>query len=61
VTVETWLLFARKKADDALTAIGTITSESAGVAAEARQEFGDDWLEMVAIPKTAAVWAIEEE
>jgi hypothetical protein len=27
----------------------------------ARHDFGDSWLEMIAIPQSAAAWAIEEE
>ncbi len=61
VSMDTFLVFARKKADDALTAIGTISDPGNTVVAAARARFGDDWLEMIAIPKSAAAWAIEEE
>jgi hypothetical protein len=59
--MDTFLVFARKKADDALTAIGTISASGDAIADTVRARFGDDWLEMIAIPKSAATWAIEEE
>ncbi len=61
VIVETYLLFARKRADEALTALGSIETESAALSARAREKFGDDWLEMIAIPEGAASWAIQED
>jgi hypothetical protein len=59
--MDTFLVFARKKADDALTAIGTISANGSAVVEKARAQFGEDWLEMIAIPKSAAAWALEEE
>jgi hypothetical protein len=59
-----WFVFARKKADEPLAAIGELEAEqngSPGVASAARTRYGDEWLEMIAIPRAAASWAIEEE
>jgi hypothetical protein len=61
VSAETYLVFARKSADEALTAVGTIASQPNAVADAARERFGGEWLEMIAIPKSMAAWAIEEE
>lgn len=57
-----YLVFARKTAEDALAALGTVTAEAdAAAAAHAKSSFGEDWLEMIAIPESVAAWAIREE
>lgn len=57
-----YFVFARKKADEPLTAVGELTAESKdAVAAAAQSQFGAEWLELVAVPASAASWAIREE
>jgi hypothetical protein len=61
-TAQTYLVFARKKAEEALTEVGRVVApDRASIAEIARRDFGDGWLEMIAIPQSAAAWAIEEE
>jgi hypothetical protein len=61
-TSQTYLVFARKKAEEALTEVGRVAApDRASIAEVARRQFGESWLEMIAIPESAAAWAIEEE
>ena len=61
-TSQTYLVFARKKAEEALTEVGRVTAaDRASIVEIARRDFGENWLEMIAIPQSAAAWAIEEE
>jgi hypothetical protein len=58
----TYLVFARKKAEEALTEIGRVAApDHAALQEIARRDFGDSWLEMIAIPQGSAAWAIQEE
>lgn len=54
-------IYARRADSDALTHVGSIEAEEETVVDDARKEFGDDWLEMVAIPSKGITWAIGEE
>ena len=59
---ETWVVFARKEYAEALTQVGTLELEPGQAVAErARQEYGEQWLELVAIPEKRISWAIREE
>jgi hypothetical protein len=61
-TSQTYLVFARKKAEEALTEVGRVAApDRKSIGEIARRDFGDGWLEMIAIPESAAAWAIEEE
>jgi hypothetical protein len=58
----TYLVFARKKAEEALSEVGRVEAPDRTALLEiARREFGDSWLEMIAIPQSSAAWAIQEE
>ena len=55
-------VFARKEQDEALTRIGTVSVEDAAeVEGKVKDEHGDDWLELVAIPCDSITWAIGKE
>ncbi len=57
-----YFVFARKKADQPLAAVGELAADSSeAVARLARERFGEEWLELVAVPADAASWAIREE
>ncbi|HET9886734.1 MAG TPA: hypothetical protein VFR10_04415 [bacterium] len=61
-TSQTYLVFARKKAEEALTEVGRIVApDRQAIMQIACRDFGDSWLEMIAIPQSSAAWAIEEE
>ncbi len=54
-------VYARKECHEALTHIGTIEAGNAEEAkTAAKQAHGEDWMEMVAIPKSGISWAIQE-
>jgi len=58
----TYFVFARKKPDEALTEIGRVAAPDRAALQEiARRDFGESWLEMIAIPQDSAAWAIQEE
>ena len=58
----TFAVFARKESQDALARLGTVQVEEGGEVEKAAQEaFGEDWLEMIAIPEDGITWAIREE
>jgi hypothetical protein len=58
----TYLVFARKKAEEALTEVGRVAASDPSALREiARRDFGEGWLEMIAIPQSSAAWAIQEE
>lgn len=60
--MEKYEVYARRDDSEALTRIGTVEVEpGASVEAAAKQEHGDEWLEMVAIPAGKIQWAIGEE
>ena len=59
--MEKYEVYARRDDGEALTRVGTIEVEAGGsVEATARQEHGEDWLEMVLIPAGDISWAIGE-
>jgi 1,2-phenylacetyl-CoA epoxidase PaaB subunit len=54
-------VFARRECHEALTRIGSVTAADAAQARQAaKQTHGEDWMEMVAIPKSGISWAIQE-
>jgi hypothetical protein len=58
----TFEVYARRAQDEALTRLGTVTlSGGSDVAAAVRKRYGDDWLELVAIPGEQIAWAIGKE
>lgn len=58
----TYLVFARRQADEALTAVGSLEAPRQDqLQTLARERFGSEWLEVIAIPRSTAAWAIEEE
>jgi hypothetical protein len=59
---ETWAVFARRQSQNGLARLGTVRV-TAGERVEnvARSAYGEDWLEMVAIPESGITWAIREE
>lgn len=57
----TYEVYARREQDEALTRIGTVTlAEGSDLGGEVRGRYGDDWLELVAIPGEEIAWAIGE-
>lgn len=55
-------VFGRRKQDEALTRIGTVSVEEAdAVEAKVQEQHGEDWLELVAIPCDSFTWAIGKE
>jgi hypothetical protein len=55
----TFVVFARRKSQEPLTKIGTVTvKQGASVEESVSKEHGEDWIELVAIPETAMEWAI---
>jgi hypothetical protein len=58
----TYLVFARREYSEPLTQIGRVEMATpASVRAAAAQQFGEDWLELVAVPENQIAWAIREE
>lgn len=60
---QSYIIFARKKYDEPLAEIGTITAKDNNAASQAALDaYPDgDWLEMVAIPERAIVHVMEGE
>jgi hypothetical protein len=59
---QTFEVYARREQDQALTHIGTVDlSGGSDVAAAVKERYGDDWLELVAIPGEEIAWAIGKE
>ena len=59
---QTFEVYARREQDEALTHIGTVDlGAGSDIAAAVRERYGDDWLELVAIPGEKIVWAIGKE
>lgn len=57
----TFEVYARREQDEALTRIGTVTlAGGSDVRAAVKERYGDDWLELVAIPGESIAWAIGE-
>lgn len=61
-----YLIFARKEYPQPLECLGTLTVENDSAARDelsriARESFGEGWIEMVAIPETAAIRVIPME
>lgn len=55
-------VYARREQDEALTRLGSVTiAGESDVAAAVRERYGDDWLELVAIPGESIAWAIGKE
>jgi len=58
---ETWVVFGRREYGEALTQVGTLqVPAGGGVPEAARREYGEEWLELVAIPEDRIRWAIRE-
>ena len=58
----TFEVYARREQDQALTRLGTVNlSDDSDVAAAVKERYGDDWLELVAIPGESIAWAIGKE
>jgi len=56
---ETFVVFARREAQEPLTRIGRVTVPAGGsLEKRVREEHGEDWIELVAIPDRAIEWAI---
>jgi hypothetical protein len=58
---QTFEVYARREQDQALTRIGTVSLSGDDVTAAVRERYGDDWLELVAIPGESIAWAIGKE
>lgn len=60
-----YLIFARREYQQPLEWIGTVALDGQAPEAEldrrARERFGDEWLEMVAVPQPAALQVIPME
>ena len=58
----TFEVYARREQDEALTHIGTVDlGAGSDVAAAVTDRYGDEWLELVAIPGEKIAWAIGKE
>jgi hypothetical protein len=58
----TWFVFGRREYQEPLTQIGRLeVAPGTSVAAATKQEYGDQWLELVAIPESRISWAIRED
>ena len=58
----TWFVFGRREYQEPLTQIGRLElAAGASVSEATRQEYGDQWLELVAIPESRIRWAIRED
>ncbi len=55
-----WLVFARRKYDEPLAEVGTVTTESAELATVFARSIYDEhpWIEMVVVPRSALRTAI---
>jgi hypothetical protein len=59
---EEYRVFARREHREALTQVGTLRlPPGQSVRDAARTQYGDDWLELVAIPERGIRWAIRED
>ncbi|HMB69196.1 MAG TPA: hypothetical protein VKU85_07780 [bacterium] len=59
---QTYEVYARRGQDEALTHLGAVElSGGLDVAAAVKERYGDDWLELVAIPGEKIAWAIGKE
>ena len=58
---QTYVVFARRESQEPLTKIGMVTvKEGSSVEDSVRDQHGEEWIELVAIPDTAIEWAIGE-
>jgi hypothetical protein len=57
-----YVVFARKRPDEALTRVGSVSAkDDQELEAAVTREHGEDWLELVAIPAGQIDWAIRED
>jgi hypothetical protein len=58
----TWFVFGRREYQEPLTQIGRLELVAGTPVADAtRRQFGEQWLELVAIPENGLSWAIRED
>ncbi len=57
-----YFVFARREYSEPLTQVGTLEAPAGRSVRDATaQQYGDHWLELVAIPESQLTWAIRED